>query len=106
MALSQDVLLITTGQWTGNRRAWSVSAANVRKQANVYALGVRPNAQRPQLQEVTENDKNVFMVGSYNLLRNYWNTMRYRIAPEQGTCCMCSEREGITCLLGLKIQLV
>ena len=78
----QYALIITTGRWTGSPEAWTKTAAAVRKQATVYSLGVRPGAQEPELQQVTQNNKNVFMVGSYNLLGNYWRTLRTRL--EQG----------------------
>lgn len=88
VCFSQYALIITTGRWTGRPEAWTKTADAVRKQATLYSLGVRPGAQEPELQQVTQNNKNVFMVGSYALLRNYWRTLMGRIAPEQGTFCV------------------
>ena len=51
-------------------------AANVRKLAGVYAIGVRPNVQQQHLQQVTDNAQRNFLVGSYAQLGNYWKTFQ------------------------------
>ena len=67
----QDVLVITGGAWGP-----TPAAAGLRKMAAVYAIGVRPQVQEKHLQQVTDNAKRNFLVGSFPALRNYWTTFR------------------------------
>jgi len=72
LLLFQEVLVITTDTWSGQSAQYLQVAANLRKQAAVYALGIRPQVQEPQLQQITQNSDNNFLVGSYGDLQGYW----------------------------------
>lgn len=65
------MLVITGGAWGP-----TPAAAALRKVAGVYAIGVRPNVQVKHLQQVTDNPKRNFLVGSYPELRNYWKNFQ------------------------------
>jgi len=82
--------MITTDTWSGQSAQYMQAAANLRKQAAVYALGIRPQVQEPQLQQITQNSENNFLVGSYGDLQGYWRWL-WRMIFWRGNTILCGQ---------------
>ncbi|XP_031572994.1 collagen alpha-6(VI) chain-like [Actinia tenebrosa] len=79
----KEVIIITHGAWPSSRTAqapvWYAAAANLRKIASIYGIGVRPQAREFQLNKATQNIENNFMVDTSAGLGNIWRRVVWRM---------------------------